>query len=337
MKYFKNMIIMLVIAISPITVYSQGANIDLKSDSIPEWPYRLPIWGDKLAEKNISFPLPVGASVSYISSSMDLDISEFGMSIGDNNIDLSEWVNEETLGFHDVTAGVNGANYRVDSWLLPFMNVYGMFNNLKGYTDVNLKPLDELPSFSSRAEFTAYAYGFGATFSYGVNNWFYTLDFNRSWTSSEILHGDVGVAVSSFRIGKQFLLKNGDKIALYAGFMYRDFINHTPVTGKVVLGELYPELEAQYDQWYSELSPVEKRLLDQFKEPILDAIGNENIFESPINYRIKKDLVKNYTFQFGTSYDITKHWSYRAELGISKHQYMLITGFNYRFGFKKSS
>lgn len=322
--------------LASVDVKGQGASIDLKSDSVSVWPYSLPVWGSKLAEQNINFPLPIGFSVNYISSAMDLEITKFGMSIGDSLVELSEWVNEETLGFHDIRAGVNGINSRIDSWVLPFLNVYGMFNYVAGYTDVNLKPIAEAPSINSRAEFNAYLYGFGATISYGVNSWFYTLDVNRSWTSSDILSSDVGVAVLSFRVGHQFKFKDGTKLALYSGFMNRDFLNDKPVEGRIVIGEIFPDMEAKYNNWYeNELTPVQKRLLDEFKAPILEKIGNEDIFESPVDYTIKKDLVQTYSFQFGASYDISKHLSYRAELGVSKHQYMLITGVNYRFGFKK--
>lgn len=324
------------------SVFAQGTRqyFGANRDSIGEYEYALPIFGNKLHKHGIEFPLPLGASVNYVHSELDLDISEFGMSIGDANLD--EILNDSTLNFDGTRAGTNGTSFRVDVWVLPFLNVYGLGTIVNGYTDVAVSPTFEkveIPTFRAKAVFEAQAFGFGGTLAYGVNDWFTTVDVNHSWTSSEILDENVGFLITSARIGRLFQFNNkmNSQLAIYSGIMHRKFTDAHGNTGTITINEVIPGMEPLYREWYNGLTPVQKRVVDNAEEKVQEAIGDENFFNSPVDYHIKKDLVSNLTWQVGGSYDINKHIALRAEGGFSKHQRMFIGGLNYRFGIKKST
>ena len=119
-----------------------------QQDTLPdsyEWPYSMPILGKKAVERGYKIQLPYGLNVNYVYNRMDLEISEFDMSIGDDpnsriNQFIDEYVTLETLNFTNTIARTNGMNIRADVWILPFVNVYGLYSNNTGSTEVSLQP-----------------------------------------------------------------------------------------------------------------------------------------------------------------------------------------------------
>ena len=59
-----------------------------------------------------------------------------------------------------------------------------------------------------------------------------------------------------------------------------------------------------------------------------DRIASSNA----INYSIKKEIINNWSTQVGFNFEITKNWTYRAELGYREGQKFFMTGLQYRFG-----
>ncbi|QWG07467.1 hypothetical protein [Flammeovirga kamogawensis] len=301
-----------------------------------KYPYRFPIWGQKVMDRGIEFPKPAGISVSYIFNEMYLDISEFNMSIG--GIPMDDILNEETLGFKKTRAFTNGTNLRADLFVLPFMNVYGLFSLNKGGTEVSLQPTfggTTLPEFGSKVEFDAVTFGGGMTLHYAIQKYFISADINISSSKSALLDQNVGVVTSSYRLGRRFQFKNKTKLAFYIGAMYRNFINHTGNSGRITLGEALPGLEESYTNWYDGLSGPQKKIMDQVEQRIADRLegkGYSSVGEIPIAYYIQKDLIQKWTFQFGGNYELNDRWMIRGEYGVSNYSKFLMTGVNYRFG-----
>lgn len=363
--------IFVILLIQGVTVAQSGIQYPKKDSVVSgnEYPYTLPIWGQAVTDRNIDLQLPLGVNVNYIYNEMDLKISEFGMYIGDDpntpiNSAITEILNINTLNFTQTTASAAGVNVRLDAWILPFLNTYGMFSHNAGKTSVVLQPtwrdtdgniLLQLPVFSSEVIFESKTFGVGTTFVYGWNDYFISADINYSSTSSELLNQNVGIVVASARIGKRVIFPNNMKLAVYFGAMYRDFTSHKGNTGTIELDEALPGLEQfilggienkitlnkneitrlqneQPEGWQLEVAELRaKNLTLGTMYSTLD--GNE-VFKAPINYNIKKDLVSNWTTQIGFNFEMTKNWMVRGEYGYSADQKFMMLGLQYRFGLK---
>ncbi|QZE13125.1 hypothetical protein K4L44_11045 [Halosquirtibacter laminarini] len=319
-----------------------------------QYPYSLPIWGDKAYERGIDLPLPIGIGINYVYNEMYLDITEFGMSV--NGLDMSPWLNKETLGFQQTMASSNGINLRIDAWVLPFINVYGLFSQNSGSTAVSLKPDFsnlgaqvpgasglEFPLFSSTVDFEATALGLGATLVYGYKNYFISGDINHSWTNTELLTNQVGVLTSSIRVGHSWKMAKQRRFVFYVGAMYRDFTKAEGNSGSIKFNEALPGIDQAYDEWYNGLSRTQKAVLNgvynSIEKAVYDKTGEEvnigdgNLFTSDIGYNIEKDLIQKTSIEFGGQFEINRHWALRGEFGIADELKFILFGMNYRFGF----
>jgi hypothetical protein len=353
---------------------------DPTTDSLT-WKYDLPIWGKKAAEKGYKLQLPYGVNTMYVNTIVGLDISYFKLSVGDgkNQEFIDEKLNVNTLNFTKVRAYFNGFNFRPDVWIFPFLNVYGIITTGAGQTQVELAPqipygdgndILSLPSFGSTVDFRANAYGLGGTFVYGFGrNYFVSGDANYSWTVSDLLEDNVGVITASGRVGEHWNIgkRKDKKLAVYVGFMYRNFTNTNGTKGQINLSEVFPDLESNVNsgidnrvdentqtitdntELIGTLNPVsdreqiadlkaENRVLNVKNaalEGVADGLDDSGVFDTEIRYEIKKSMLQNFTFEFGTSYDLSKHFAVRAEIGASKEQTLILAGLAYRFGLRR--
>ncbi|MHA7941927.1 hypothetical protein ACJOV8_002490 [Formosa sp. 3Alg 14/1] len=327
------------------------------------YPYVLPVWGQKVTDKGYGdqLQLPFGVNLNYVNVYMDLEITEFGLEIGGR--DFSDVLNVETLNFTQVSATTNGLNFRADAWVLPFLSVYGLMSSVTGGTQVALQPtwkdatgeiILQLPEFSSEVEFDARTYGIGATLVFGWNNYFLSTDFNYSITDTELLKDQVGYATLSARGGYRFGLSQKNKdffIAPYAGVMYRDFVGADGNAGGIGLDEVFPELDATFNQTVDAKIASNQELIDaegttpaekiklqaqnQALTTIEERVNESGLFSTRVDYEIKKELLQTVTFQMGFNMQINKHWMLRGEYSLSDEQRFLMTGLQYRFGVKK--
>ncbi|MBP1840627.1 hypothetical protein [Formosa algae] len=333
-----------------------------EKDSIA-YPYVLPVWGQKVADRGMAdqLQLPFGLNLNYVNVFMDLDITEFGLEVGGK--DFTDVLNVETLNFTKVTATTNGVNFRADAWVLPFMNVYGLFSTVTGGTQVALQPtwkdatgeiILQLPEFSSKVEFDATTYGIGTTLVFGWNNYFVSTDFNYSRTNTELLENQVGYATLSARAGYRFRLsdKNPDfYIAPYAGTMYRNFVGAKGNSGSIGLDEVFPELDATFNDAVDEKIASNQEIIDapgtsaaekiklqaqnQALQTIEDKVNESGLFSTKVDYQIRKELAQTLTFQMGFNLQLSKNWMVRGEYSLSDEQRFILTGLQYRFGIKK--
>ena len=103
-----------------IASFAQGGTQDttLKTD----YPYVLPIWGQKVTDRNIEMQLPFGVNVNYVYNQMTLELTHFSMNFYDGE-NLDDIVNPETLNFTETVGTTNGVNVRADAWILPVLNI----------------------------------------------------------------------------------------------------------------------------------------------------------------------------------------------------------------------
>jgi hypothetical protein len=94
------------------------------SDSLKtaEYPYSLPIWGDKATKAGYSLPYSAGLSVQYFGSESSLIIDN--LLVGFNNGPMYDL--DGLVRFDEAIARAQAVTVRPDIWLFPFLNVYGI-------------------------------------------------------------------------------------------------------------------------------------------------------------------------------------------------------------------
>jgi len=86
-----------------------------------DYPYSLPIGGDKATKAGYSLPYSAGLSVQYFGS--DLLIID-NLLVGFNNGPMYNL--DGIVRFDESNAKASAITIRPDSWLFPFLNVYGI-------------------------------------------------------------------------------------------------------------------------------------------------------------------------------------------------------------------
>lgn len=327
------------------------------------YPYVLPVWGQKAQDRGMAdqLQLPFGLNLNYVNAYLDMVITDFNLKVGGK--DFSGVINLETLNFQEVSATTNGLNLRADAWVLPFLNVYGLFSSVTGGTNVALQPtwkdaegdvILQLPEFSSNVEFDALAYGLGTTLIFGWDGYFSSIDMNYSRTETELLDDQVGYLTLSARGGHRFFINKANKdlfIAPYVGVMYRNFVGPRGSNGSINLDEVFPELQGTFnekvdgkiaaneaiinDPSTSASERIKLQAQNQALQTIENQVNESGVFSTEIDYFIQKELVQTITFQFGFNLQINKNWMVRGEYGIADSQRFLMSGVQYRFGVKK--
>lgn len=329
------------------------------------YPYALPIWGEKATAMGFDLPYSAGLGVNYLWQESDLIIDN--LQVGFNG--GPQYNIDEIIRFDDAVASASGFNVRPDIWVLPFLNVYGIFGAAKTSTEINAAlwlpdssgVWNEIVPFSTKANFKATISGFGMTPTLGVGGGWLALDMNFAWSDVDALDKPVKTFVFGPRFGKSFKLKKPQQqIAIWAGGFRVKFSSET--TGSLPLSDLFPDADIQgkvdgaimkvedtqmaVDEWWNSLSSIEQtnpinkakyetanRALTQAGQ-ILNAadgaLNDENV--ATVDYSLDKELKDAWNFIMGSQFQLNKHWMIRAEVGFLGSREQVLASLQYRFG-----
>lgn len=344
-----------------------GEKNEALKDSImaKPYPYSLPIWGAKAAARGYDLPYSAGLGVNYLWQESHLIIDN--LLVGFNNGPMYDL--DEIIRFNDAIASASAINFRPDIWILPFLNIYGLFTQAKTSTEISAgvwlpdtaNIWREVTSFSSKANFDATGFGFGVTPTMGVGGGWLALDMNVTWQSISALDKPVFTFVFGPRMGKSFKFKKPESnISIWAGGFRLKIKSET--AGSLPLNEVLPINELQIkvdnglarvesgqiavDEWWSGLTPVEQKnpankAKHETANRTLDAAGNLfNTMDAALNddktasvqYSLNKRPKDMWNFIIGSQYQINKHFMIRAEYGFRGSRQQFIGGLQYRFG-----
>jgi hypothetical protein len=329
------------------------------------YPYSLPIWGAKATAKGYSLPYSAGVSVNYLQQESSLIIDN--LFVGFNNGPMYDL--DEIIRFNEATSRAGALSVRPDIWVLPFLNVYGIFGKAKSSTEISAgvwipdtaNIWSEIYSFSTTANFDAVVAGFGMTPTIGVGGGWLALDMNVAWSDVSALDKPVFTFVFGPRAGKTFKFKKPERtIAFWAGGFRVKFSSAT--NGSINLSEIAntDELQGKVDQgfvkvnekssqvesWWGGLTPAEQ------KNPInvakyetanrtlaaasnlltsMDGALNDDQ-ETTVQYSLEKNLKDKWNFIVGSQFQINKHFMLRTEVGFLASRTQFMGGLQYRFG-----
>ncbi|QJR14818.1 hypothetical protein [Usitatibacter palustris] len=167
-------------------------------------PRTLPFLGEEARKRGYELPEPFGVGLVYYKLNRDIEVSD--VRVGRNGTVPSSVSQYADLGS---TSDVDNINVKVDVWLLPFLNVYGIVGKIWNKSDTNidvtLPPL--LPNGPTRRFQTTVptsiegtVKGLGVTLAGGYKSFFGALDVN--WAKADIGFDErLKAVVSSARAG----------------------------------------------------------------------------------------------------------------------------------------
>ncbi|WP_407207063.1 hypothetical protein [Citrobacter portucalensis] len=277
----------------------------------------LPFLGDEARKRGYELPAPFGVNINYMNIRQNINVDSInfnGLSLGGRSLD-----NAFKISVGNTRERSKTETLKLDAWLLPFMNVYGLI----GYTDghsvsqigVGIKgPLkDRTPSslqnLAFQLDFKGTTYGVGTTLVGGVGNWFTAFDANYTQTRFDILDGSIDALTLSPRIGYRFTTPSVDALHLPSGKL------------NLWVGSMYQDVQQEFSGSLNDLTmPSEtlQRLVD-----IANKDGNGR-------FDVKQHLQSPWNVLVGAQYEITRNFNVTTEIGFAERNSFFMAG-EYRF------
>lgn len=305
------------------------------------YPYILPILGNKVHEKGIKLPFPVGVMFNTLVGTQTLTLSDLALGFGSfSSPDGPEMIDlSEAVIFDEVSAQTSTFNLRVDTWLLPFLNVYGIVGRTSK-ADISVRLQEPFPLDVSTEVSGTYV-GFGAMVAGALGPVFFSMDANRTYSFNPRLDDPAKVTISGLRSGPVFRFRNKPdmNITLWAGAMYSYFRGET--NGRIPALELAPdapgridELQGDLDNWYNGLLPIEQRLFENLYNRLGDGLTGlkDAVEDGYIEYSFDKSIDNPWNMLIGAQWQINYRWQFRAEAQFLGDRTAGLFSLNYRFG-----
>ena len=210
----------------------------------PEEPFgydrRLPFFGRELAEKGYALPLPIGVTVLINNTLQPQEISNAAVALGKGDFvppPGTELRELPYVNFTGVEADSLSTQVKLDAWLFPFLNVYGIVGYFRSDVDLVVEadldqafpppicgPLQPCGTVSQpfKAEASGYSYGAGFSAAYGAEPWFGAINFTYVYNDGR--NGDDRIVSQSAgaRTGRYWNISESLLLSAYVGADYLD-------------------------------------------------------------------------------------------------------------------
>ena len=256
----------------------------------------LPFGKSLAAGQELPLPIGVSGNVFYLeqnlaAKSISLDVPPLPLPSGP--LQLPPGLPAQTS---NLESRATSTTAKIDAWLLPFLNIYGVAGYVDGETNADNFSVGGLPpevasllpnSFS--VAYSGPVYGGGATLAAGFGNYFVSLDANYTESDLDIGDSTIEAVTVTPRIGIRGSL--GDlKGALYIGAQYQDVDENQNGTA------------------------------------IFPIAGNS----VPVGYSVVSEAEEEWNYVVGLNIENSSSWNYGVEFGFSERKHVMAT-LNYRF------
>lgn len=285
-----------------------------------------PIWGDEARARGYSIPLPYGVNLSYMNIRQDIMVDSItfsGLKLGNHPIPSDMFA----IDAGHTREKSKTENLRLDMWVFPFLNVYGLVGHTRG-SSVSQVSVDSDPSqFRGLArviagavhqlyqsgklqnidftlDFKGTTWGTGFTLAGGYGNWFGLVDTNYTRTDFDILDGSISAVTVSPRVGYRFSFQGIDgpsHLSLWVGSMYQDV--QQEFKGDLADLHMPPELQ-----------------------PLIAAVNKDGEGK----FDVKQKLTSPWNMLIGAQYEVTKNFNVLTEFGFNERNSFFVSG-EYRF------
>lgn len=274
----------------------------------------LPIWGDEARARGYDIPEPFGIGYNYMNLRQDIIVDKIGFN-------AEKAVGQQILSKLLIDVGHTRSSneshmLKLDTWVFPFMNVYGVYGKTKGSSTAQLKsvgfdvdaPLVENVPFDLNYE--GKTYGAGFTLAGGYNQFFGTFDLNYTKTNLDILDGDIKALVITPRVGYEFIFsplisgQGNTKLQVWTGAMYQDITQR--FKGDVSKLNLPGELD------------------ELMNNPLTGLIAGN------IKFDVEQHLAHKWSNIIGARLEVTRNFNITTEFGFNNRNSFLVSG-EFRF------
>lgn len=209
---------------------------------------------------------------------------------------------------------------KLDSWVFPFMNVYGLYGKTKGKSDttlaggsVDVKMFGKIHNINLdskiegqpfKLDFEGKTYGAGVTFAGAYEQFFGTVDVNYTKTNLDILDGDIKALVVSPRVGYEFVFspliagQGNTKLQVWTGAMYQDITQ----------------------RFKGDISGLNLSLPG----------GMENMIPGDMKFDVEQHLAHKWSNLVGARLEVTRNFNIISEVGFNNRNSFFISG-EFRF------
>ena len=243
-------------------------------------------------------PLPIGISANVFFMEQDMKAQSIALDIPP--LPLPTGLVQLPAGLPAESAKLESratsTTAKLDAWLLPFLNVYGVAGYVDGETTAsgfsvaNLPPaLSSLLPNSFSIAYSGPVYGAGATLAAGYKQFFASLDANYTESDLDIGDSTIDAFVLSPRIG-------------ITG-------NVGSLSGSLYIGAMYQDIDEQQN--------------GTVKFPIMGQ-------SVPVGYNVNSEAEEEWNYLIGANCNVSDAWNYGIEVGFSERDHVMAT-INYRF------
>lgn len=300
-----------------------------------DYDYIFPILGQGAYRKGFDIPYPAGLMANYMWLKQNLIFDNMQLGIKTDELDIP-LTDVEFIEFGENTNTSYAYNVRPDIWILPFLNVYGIFGGGQSRTEVNLTA--PIP-FYSNVEQGLRTAGVGIMGAGGIGPVWFSIDANFTWSKPDLLDEPVQVNVLGLRLGHTFVFKHKPErnIAIWAGAMSMQM--NTATSGEIKLIDALPpeawenkdEIVDNYYNWYeNEATPPQKIVADKILTPIVERIDAAD-GSTIIRYGMDKQVQERWNGTIGGQFQFNKRWMLRSEAGLIGNRKSFLVSINYRF------
>ena len=276
-------------AVAAAVACSANSQADNLSDS-------LPLGKSLAAGQELPLPLGVSANVFFleqdlVAQSIKVDIPPLPLPTG--VVQLPPGLPAQSA---KLESRATSTTAKLDAWLLPFLNVYGVAGYVDGETTASGFSVGGLPpalasllpnSFS--IAYSGPVYGAGITLAAGYNQYFASVDANYTESDLDIGDSTIEAFVISPRIGVTGSL-GGLNGSLYVGAMYQD---------------------------------VDEQQNGTVNFPVMGQAV-------PVGYDVISEAEEQWNYLVGANLKAGESWNYGIEVGFSERTHVMAT-LNYRF------
>ena len=296
----------------------QAASLPVKPATKPAASHSvLPFLGDEARKRGYDLPEPFGVNINYMNIRQNINVDSInfnGLSLGGHSLD-----NAFKIKVGNTRESSKTETLKLDAWLLPFMNIYG----LVGYTDghsisqigVGVKGARKyhypanLQNLDFKLDFKGTTYGIGTTLVGGVGNWFTAVDANYTQTQFDILDGSIDAFTVSPRVGYRFATPSVDTLHLPSGKL------------NVWVGSMYQDVQQEFKGSLNDLSMPSATL--QRMVDLANKDGNGR-------FDVKQHLQSPWNVLVGAQYELTRNFNITSEIGFAERNSFFVAG-EYRF------
>ncbi|EAN4330390.1 porin family protein [Salmonella enterica subsp. enterica serovar Oslo] len=285
-----------------------------------------PIWGEEARARGYAIPLPFGVNISYMNMRQNIDVESIGFSgltLGNHAIPTDMF----NIDAGHTREQSKSENLRLDMWVFPFLNIYGLVGHTRGssvsnvsvdadpsrYSGVDriiarsvhqLYQSGQLQDIDFTLDFKGTTWGTGITLAGGYENWFALVDTNYTRTDFDILDGKISALTISPRVGYRFKFQGP------AG----------PSHLSVWLGSMYQDVQQEFRGSLADLHmPAEL-------QPLINSVNQNN----EGRFDVKQKLTSPWNMLLGTQFEMTPHFNVLTEFGFNERNSFFVAG-EYRF------